>query len=135
MKKKIFAIIIIALLLGVIFIWGRSDKQRVNESKIIEKSLSLINENKELSCYNIDQKTIVFDDKENIDKDSFTWVVTYQKDIGFDSFIRIGNLKTEKADNDEYYVELLYNEELDKIIAYNILQANTNKNPYVTVKE
>lgn len=135
MKKKIFAIVIIALFLGVIFIWERNDKQRVNESKMIEKSLSLINENKELSCYNINQKTIVFDDKENIDKDSFTWVVTYQKDIGFDSYIRIGNLKTEKADNDEYYVELLYNEELDKIIAYNILQANTNKNPYVTVKE
>lgn len=135
MRKKIFAIVIIALFLGVIFIWERNDKQRVNESKIIEKSLSLINKNKELSCYNIDQKTIVFDDKENIDKDSFTWVVTYQKDIGFDTYIRIGNLKTEKADNDEYYVELLYNEELDKIIAYNILQANTNKNPYLTVKE
>lgn len=135
--KKIFSVMIIIALFfgGVIFILNFNDKQGVSESKMIEKALSLMDKDKDISSYNIDRKTIIIDDEKNIDKDLFTWVIPYQKDISFDSYIRIGKMKTEKTDNDEYYVELLYNNELDKMIAYNILQSNTHKNPYSIVEE
>jgi len=130
--KKKFIFILLLILLSIIIIC-KINNYETSKNKAVERSILLINE--KFSNSNINQDVIVVENKKQINIDSYTWLITYNNDINYDFYIRIGDVKTENIEKNECYAEFIYNNELDKIIAYNVLQSNTNRNPYNTIEE
>lgn len=77
-KRKLLDFFLIFIILGVgMFSISEINNYENNKNKLIEKSISLINE--KFSDFDINQNTILVKKIKSINIDSYTWLITYKK--------------------------------------------------------
>lgn len=138
MKKWLMFIIICIVIVGSLyFIKYYESPLNIDptfQNHLNQTAIDFIENDSELKVNTIDKNIVIIKNEKDIDMKSMSWLLASPQNH-YDYYIRVGNDNLKQAKKDECYVELLYSQELDQIIAYKILYTNLHTSPIIICEE